>query len=201
MSQGTFTLYSQGCCGSGQMVECLKGVGLKRTAPKGRENFNNAHTRFPSKSFEGKILFMYADPRDIVLSSLNNSENNNWIHSHCYYLGGDYKYFDPYGKTTIEQILESGQDPFKLKEHFINWLTIKIDYDLMMLKYEALEDPKIYKQVLKFFGVDGDYDYNWRPRKSSYLNLPEEQQLQITELFQDLLKIQSQLPSCHMRWK
>ena len=198
-----FCLYSQGCCGSGSMVICLKETGLKRTAPESAaENYNNAHTKYPakfSKDFNNKILFMYADPRNILLSALNNGENNAFIHSHSFYLDGDCNYFDAHDKTKIEQLLKEKYDPLKLEEHFKNWMNVKMSSELMMLKYEYLEDPKIYQKVLNFFEVEGEHKYPWLQRKSSYLNLPQEQQVDITSLFGNLLILQDSLLPCFVK--
>ena len=138
---------------------------------------------------------MYADPRDILLSALGNGME--WSRIHCSNMEGDCSYFDKY--ITVENILEENYDPFKIEEHFNNWLTTVIDYKLMMLKYESLEDTKVYQKVLDFFGVEGDYNYNWEKRKASYLYLPIEQQIQITHLFENLLDIQSKLSPCFIR--
>ena len=89
----TYALSSQGCCGSGHMNIRLKELGLKRVAQDGVENYHNPHTRYPAKTFEGRVLFMYGDPRNILLSSIGQSDNDSWIISHCTYLDGDCDYF------------------------------------------------------------------------------------------------------------
>lgn len=103
----------------------------------------------------------------------------------------------------------------KLEGHFTNWLTAEIDYKLMMLKYEALANPKTYQEVYNFFDVKEDPDNyvpyskvagnpnddqeEWRLRRTSYLNLPIEQQIQITKLFKNLLKKQAETPPIYIR--
>ena len=196
MKEKVFTLYSQGCCGSTQMVECLKKIGLKRIAAPCKRN---VHTRWPPRIYDNNVLWMYADPRNILLSAISRSKNNGWIHSHVTFLEGDSGYFDPFAKTSIEQILKDKYDPLRLKEHFVNWLETNLNYKLMMLKYESLGNPEIFWKVLDFFGVKNKYDYIWKPRKADYTKLPEEQRVQITELFADLLKIQAKISDCFIR--
>ena len=185
-----FALYSQGCCGSIRMVECLKAAGLVRVCEPGYEA---AHTRYPPFRSPSKVLYMYGDPRNILLSCINRGEE--WIHAHCSALQGDVRYI----KHNTDKIISDGYDPLHLETHFMNWFSLNPDYDIMFLKYEALEDPKIFQQVLDFFGVVSDKSYDWCPRKTSYKNLFSEEQIQITDLFSDLLKLQDQLPSCMVK--
>lgn len=195
----TFALCSQGCCGSTKMVVLLKEIGLKRITPKDKKSSYNVHTRHVPPHFDGKMLFMYGDPRNILISSLNHSKNNAFIHSHCFYMNGVIDTINAHGKLTIEGIIERGNEPLKLEEHFKNWMYSTIDYPLMMLKYESLEDPKAFEKVLDFFDIKGDYIYEWIERKSSYKKLPEDQQLGLSDMFKNLLDIQEQLPPWFIR--
>lgn len=194
-----FILYSQGCCGTYQMNDRLKAAGLDIFGP----NEHNPHTRRPPEGYKGKILFMYADPRNILLSAMNHPVNykthGGWSRLHCRNLEGDTKYFDSPTKITVEQILNGGHDPFKLQEHFINWLTADIGCEMMMLKYEALERPVIFQDVLDFFEVKGNPSFNWKPRKSDYKSLSVGQQIQITKLFEDLIRTQEMLSPCFVK--
>jgi len=201
----SFTLCSPGGCGSARMVYCLEKNGLIRVYPSQYDKYTSKicidnHRRVPPKNSSNKILYMYADPRDILLSSLNRGASNDWAWSHCVHLEGNLNYFDRFtSKVTIKEILKDGIDPFGLEEHFLNWLNSEIHYELMLLKYESLEDSNVFQKVLDFFEVDGNYTYDWRPRKTSYLNLPKEQQIEITKLFNNLLKIQSSVDSVLIR--
>jgi len=186
-----FALYSQGCCGSIRMVECLKAAGLVRVCEPGYEA---AHTRYPPFHSPSKVLYMYGDPRDILLSCINRGEE--WMHAHCTALQGDVRYI----KHNTGKIISDGYDPLYLETHFMNWFSLNPDYDLMFLKYEALEDSKIFQRVLDFFGVVSDKSYDWCPRKTSYKNLPENQKQGITKMFRSLLRTQRKLPPC-FEWK
>jgi len=195
MNKGTFALYSQGCCGSAHMVELLKSVGLKRIA--GSEIYN-VHSQIIPKHCDGKILYMYADPRNILLSSLIKNNHNKWSYHHCKYVGGDYEFFGKEEKVSIDVLLKKMYDPFHLATHFKNWLA-PVDYPIMMLKYEALEKPETFQNVLDFFGVEESLDYEWKTRKTSWEKQTAEQQYKITLLFYDLIALQNQFPDCCVR--
>jgi len=198
-SKNNFTLCSQGRCGSVPIMQCLEQAGLTRIYPSYYDNYTSQicidnHRRIPPKDSSNKILYMYADPRNTILDSLSRGENNDWAWSHCNHLEGYQEYFGRFStKVTIRNLLEDGIDPFRLEEHFLNWLNSKIHYELMLLKYEALENPSVFQKVLDFFEVKGDCNYDWRPRKTSYLNLLKKRQIRITKLFNNLLEVQNSI--------
>ena len=182
-----FALFSQGCCGSIHMVECLKAAGLIRACEPGYEA---AHTRYPPFRSPCKVLYMYSDPRNILLSCINRGKE--WIHAHCTALQGDVRYI----KHNTDKIISDRYDPLHLETHFMNWFSLNPDYDLMFLKYEALEDPKVFQQVLEFFEVTSSVSYDWQPRKTSYLNISIEHQETLLEMFAGALEVQKQLTPC-----
>jgi len=212
--QEYFILCSQGCCGSVHVRDCLQqpGINMRQTwmsMSKLNIMFHNQHFRNPPKSFnrkDYKVLYMYGDPRNILLSSLNRVRPGpkpgvnrwNW-HLYCKYMQADVEYFGDSEERTIDRLLQDNYDPLRLEDHFLSWLNVNAEYPLMLLKYEALEEPKTFQHVLDFFEVEGDYSYGWRPRETSYLKLTLEQQVQITELFKDLLKIQAEIPPVYIR--
>ncbi len=201
----SFTVCSFGNCGSWYMAHCLEKNGLVRVRPSQYDNYTSEismddHRRTPPKISSNKILYMYADPRNALLASLNRGTNNDWAWSHCVHMEGNSEYFEKTTtKISIKEILKDGIDPYRLEKHFLNWLNSEIHYELMLLKYESLENPAIFQSVLDFFEIDGDYTYDWKPRKTSYLNLSEEQQIEITELFDNLLEIQNSVDSILIR--
>lgn len=188
-----FVVFSQGCCGSKHMVSCLRQAGLERVLA------NYPHRRFPPKNSEGfPVLYMYADPRNILISSFNNGFK--WAAIHCENVGGDLSYFQTYPKEGIKKILEMQYDPLGLKEHLENWIQRDTSYPIMILKYESLEKPDTFQKILDFFKVpDYAVKYEWKPRLASYLNLPAQQQCKFYEMFEGLIDIQSKLPDCFIK--
>lgn len=199
-----YTLVGQGLSGTGWMRQCLEKTGLIRRLDIYEER---AHTKHAPKNHPCNILYIYADPRDILTCAVNRSLGetnvyNSMLYRHCEQLSGDYAYVAGIQTPNLlEHILNMIYDPMQLEEHFLRWLNTEIDYKLMMLKYEALSNPETYQEVLNFFEIKGDYSYEWKPRKTSYLDLPIQQQSQITKLFENLLKIQKEIPSVYIRNK
>lgn len=198
-----FVLVGPGLSGTNLMFRCLKKIGLQRF-----EIGRHPHTRNVPKNSPCNVLYIYADPRNILLCAVNRSVKNSklghklsdlWLWNHCDPVEGDREFIEQNADNiNIKHILSINYDPLKLEEHFTNWLTADIDYKLMMLKYEALANPKTYQEVLNFFDVKGVQE-EWRPRSTDYLNLPVKQQIQITELFKNLLKIQAEIPPIYIR--
>lgn len=201
-----FTLVGPGLSGTTRMHSYfVNELGLERIMDS-QEGKCQTHTRIVPKERPCNVLFIYADPRNILLSCINRSIETNifdtWLYRHCKQVEGDCEFAAniPIQKTSdIEYILNTNYDPLRLEGHFMNWLTADINYRMMMLKYEALANPKTFQKVLDFFEIEGDYDYGWNQRKTSYLNLPIEQQVQITNLFKSLLKKQAELPPVYIR--
>jgi hypothetical protein len=203
-----FVLVGPGLSGTNLMRRCLEKIGMQRLTI-GR----HPHTRNVPKDSPCNVLYIYADPRNALLCAVNRTVKNSKLiqkygqlkvtdlplWNHCNAGDGDTKFVQQNaGNINIEFVLDVKYDPMKLEEHFTNWLTADINYNLMMLKYEALVNPKTYQEVLKFFNVEGPQE-EWSPRKTSYLNLPVKQQIQITELFKNLLKKQAEIPLIHIR--
>lgn len=212
-----FIVFSPGLSGLHMMIRCLEKTRLRQVSNAS----HHVHTRIVPKISPCGILYLYADPRNILLCTLKrslerviqpklrqewgpNSDIDLW--QHCNRMEGDKDFVarnadNIASEGNIEFILNANYDPMKLEEHFTNWLTAEVNYPLMMLKYEALANRKTYQEVLNFFGVKkGRYHQEeWRPRSTSYLKLPLEQQVQITKLFKNLLKIQAEIPPIYIR--
>ena len=205
-----FAVVGPGLSGTHLMMECLREGGTQIYIT------NSPHTRIVPKISAGNVLYIYADPRNVLLNAVYkslkkirqpklrqkygvNSDLALW--THCLRMEGDIEFVARNADNiNIEHILNMNYDPMKLEEHFMNWLTAGISYKLMMLKYEALANSKTYHKVLKFFDIKkGKRDCGWRPRRTDYLNLPLEQQVQITELFKNLLKKQAEIPPIYIR--
>ena len=214
-----FVLMGPGCSGTNLIFRCLTKTGLQRIllgrhphtriVPKNsREHADNCECGRCREQPSCNVLYIYADPRNILLCSVNRTEKASkrglkcsdlWLWNHCNPIEGDREFVTQNaGNINIEHILNINYDPLKLEEHFTNWLAAPINYKLMMLKYEALANPKTYQEVLKFFDVKGDQEV-WKPRRTDYLNLAVEQQVQITELFKNLLKKQAEIPPIYIR--
>jgi len=190
----SFTIYSPGCSGSDQMKKCLQATGMRD-----RSVTKNRHVKNPPNC-KRKTLFLYSDPRNLLISYLNRGRYDNFLFNHCRNISGDCDYIRKHPKLSITQVLKDMYDPLKLEEHFMIWLKAPVDREIMMLKYEGLEKPETYQKVLDFFGVTKRRNkFPWRPRSSSYLNLPLGQQIGITNLFKNLLGIQNNLPICYAR--
>lgn len=207
-----FVLVGPGLSGTNLMNDY---IGKKANLQRDKDiHQDNPHTRIVPKSCPHNVLFIYADPRNILLSSVNRSVKKDltlvpgknasllWLYKQCKLLGGDLDFvvkLQNARNMNVEYVLNTGYDPMGLEKHFTNWLTAKIDYKMMMLKYEALENPKTFQEVLNFFEIKESYSLEWKPRRTSYLNLPVKQQVQITKLFKNLLKIQAELPPIYIR--
>jgi len=192
----SFTIYSPGCSGSDQMKKCLQATGMRDVSAS-----HNRHIKNPP-NHKRKTLFLYSDPRNLLISYINRGCYDNFLFNHCRNIGGDCSYIDKHPKLSLVKVLKDKYDPLKLEEHFMMWLETSIERKIMMLKYEALENPKTYQKVLDFFGVKEKRNkFPWKPRSSSYLKLPLEQQISITNLFKNLLEIQNKLPDYFIKEK
>ena len=157
-----FALAGPGLSGTHWMLNCFEKIGLQRIFIPRR-----LHTSIAPKNSSCNVLYVYADPRNILLCAVSrslerhpqpelrqkygvNSDIDLW--NHCNRMGGDKEFVEQnIDNINIERILNANYDPMKLEEHFTNWLTAPINYNLMMLKYEALANPKTYQKVLDFF--------------------------------------------------
>lgn len=141
-------LQTMGGAGTYAIHDFLKKVKGK-VITKGVEGKNNPHSRNPkyqeywNHKYNGKVVYLYSNPYDTILSFYRRGFFNNINH---------YKNLECNNLNKIklglslEEFLKNGEDYFQLEEHFKNWYNYKDRYyDIMFIKYEKLE-----KNIISF---------------------------------------------------
>ncbi len=94
-----------------------------------------------------KVLFLYADPVDVVFSSFRRGLAPN----QSIRLGSK----DPSFPRNVESLAASGRDLLCLEEHFDAWMSPEArDYEILFVRYERLWDN--LDAILQHIGLRAD---------------------------------------------
>jgi len=151
-----FCIVSSGGVGSKMLVKALIASSrLHRTGNRGLIAAHS-HMRIPPETIpEGtKILYMFGDPRDSVVSFFDRRKSKHdrhgfntkiidkpniyWVLQHCENV--ECKTFDMDETWGLHKFLENGLDYFNLEEHFDSWFYSNTDYDIVFVRYENIWD-------------------------------------------------------------
>lgn len=140
--------------GSGSKVLA---VGLFSEMQDGAKHFEtiHSHRRLPPRAVPSgmHLIYIYADPRDAVLSFFNRRErrhsNHNffgaknasqpkpdWVVQHLRNLEADSR--DLTEGWDISRYLQQSYDFFRLEEHLDNWMYATAPYRITFIRYETL---------------------------------------------------------------
>jgi len=140
-----------------------------------------------------KILYIYVDPRDAVLSFFRRSETDDkwWMNRHLFNLG--IRKMLP-KDIEFDEYIRRG-DVFKLRKHFTKWLAFKHP-NIAFVKYEDLFNNT--RQILTFLGIDQKYCNDLKSlickRNSDYRIYSEETQAVLYETYGELIELQNTFP-------
>lgn len=157
-----------------------------------------------------KIVVVYADPREALLSFWRRSnKNGNWFKMHLAHLKA-HKYgaeMGDYDLLDLDRFLlyyTSADRSFTaLDDFFFSWYNADLRVPRCFVRYETLQDQNNINELAAFLGIDAkDLGYNlrmgWRERHSSVESLtgPNRffQVTRLKEMFEDLLAFQNTLP-------
>jgi hypothetical protein len=163
-------LVSWGGCGTWMLENVLENAGLRVDA---------THSRDPSCFKEGKVIYIYGNPLDSVLSFKRRNDesfNNFWFTSHIENLGLS-------GTATWQTIID-GDDPFGLKDHFDSWYNYdERTYDIVFIKYEDLTEH--VDDLAEWLGLEG-LDIHFRQRQSSFEAVDSRTQNALMDVYGDI---------------
>ena len=112
------------------------------------------HDRVPPKIIndEDKVVYLFGNPLNSVISFFNRryylhsghgsgyqsirESRKDWAYKHCNKIQGDCSDFSI--DWNLEDYLSNGKDLFNLEEHFDNWVNAKVDYPILLIKYETI---------------------------------------------------------------
>ena len=174
----TNLMITQGCTGTYSIIDVL---GDHFNFGRGHGNINH-HCRNPNLdpdrdiSFEGsRLAYIFCNPYDYAISSFNRGAKFNEVHNRPDQCNGDHEYFRDRQGQTLKEYLEDPHDAYLYREHAEGYLNNPDRaYDLLFLKYEALDVHGI-KPLLEFWNVSMDPAiYKFKKRKSDWTQQPPE---------------------------
>lgn len=143
-----------------------------------------------------KIVFLYADPRNALLSFHRRDKvKNGWIRQHMKNLESNIKIK---GQMSMTEVIE--KDGLGLDVHFREWLNFKHP-QIAFVKYESLHSN--IKNLLSFLDLDESissiFCKTFSPRISDYRNIDVNIQTLLHNKYKGLLKLQNSLPDFYIR--
>lgn len=189
MDRDKTVLVTMGACGTYMMKDLIHPISLSSDI----KNFNR-HRRDPNIKGVDKVVYLYSNPYDTILSYHRRGFMTKNGAGHCYYIGGDCVFLNNNLNLNLINFLKLEYDPFKLKDHFLGYLNFQErGYDILFVKYEFLN--KYIDTVLDWFGCDQiATKFQLKNRKSNYQNQPSEVQYFLKKTWGDLMDIQSDMP-------
>ena len=194
----TNLMITQGCTGTYSIIDVL---GDHFNFGRGHGNINH-HCRNPNRdpdrniSFDGsKLVYIFCNPYDYVISSFNRGERFNIAHNGADQCNGDYEYFENNIGQTLVEYLKDPYDAYKYREHAEGYLNnVDRKYSLLFLKYEALSEYGI-KPLINFWNLDVNPAlYTFKKRKSDWTQQPEEIKELLKSKYGDVMEWYQKLP-------
>lgn len=110
-----------------------------------------------------KVIYLYGDPAHAIASFFRRNLTPNSVvepgdshpgfagfaRAHCKHLGGDYQRISQ--DHSLEDFLDSPDDPFGLEDHFRGWTQARVPYPILLVRYETLWDH--LEEVYAFVGL------------------------------------------------
>ena len=149
-----YCVISSGGVGSKMLVKALRASSRLYEKSSGEVVATHNHIRTPPEVIPDntRIIYMFGDPRDSVVSFFDRRKskhdrhgfntriiekpNKHWVLQHFNNIGS-YAY-DMDETWGLHKFLENRLDYFKLEEHFDSWFYSNLDYDIVFVKYENI---------------------------------------------------------------
>lgn len=166
------------------------GVDLPQTPGE----FPFKHQRIPPSIDEVpdgfRAIYLFGDPRNAVLSILQRG------------LGaGHYRALNRTAPTArelaalrnVDAFISDGRDHFKIADHATRWMEHELAFPILSVRYEALSDPEVWREVERFVGTPiGSFEL--RPRTSDWTALPSVQREGFEALYGELAEKLARCP-------
>lgn len=152
----------------------------------------NAHERDPSKLPEGaKATYVFGDPYNIILSYFRRGFLK-YPYTHATHMGITSPVLLAKQEWSIEDFLNLKEDPFKLEEHFLNWMYS--GRNLMMIRYESL--PRTINYLCSWYGLPFEYGNSFKfiPRASDFDKLDAELKKKMRRLYGGFKEMMEEMP-------
>jgi len=179
----------------------------------GLHHRNNTHAPYSEispecfKELDLRVIFLYADPRNIFLSILKKDIVR--MHSHMKFLGCSEEEMKDIRRHHIERnvgtddvyrVAEEIDEFCGLENHFDSWLYSNAPFKIAFIKYEILLSNS--ESIADFVSIGPRnterfckrLSENWSPRTSNYNTLSKETRQGLDRLFGSLVEKQSKLP-------
>lgn len=142
----------------------------------------DAHRRDPKIDIPAKIVYVYGDPRNQLLSFFRRGFMRA-PYTHCHHVRGNVEDISVLPEWTLESYLENGVDYYDLSGHLSGWLNYNQRcYEIMFVRYEAMADKMM--DILQFMDIPlMPNGFEFRARSSDWTALPDKHQEQITDMF------------------
>lgn len=131
-----------------------------------------------------KAVYIYGDPYNIVLS-LFRRKYHHYQSVKLLFKCSHIKPINP--DCTIEQYLQEGIDRLQLENHFDNWHNARINYPIMLIKYEAIWDN--LPIIFDYLEISREEIKNFPSRKnrsSDWQFLSEELKKKLSNMYGEL---------------
>lgn len=131
-----------------------------------------------------KAVYVLGNPFDAVISLFRR----NMHHRQSKKLLANYPNLTPVEPScTFQEYVEHGVDKFKLNEHFQNWKTAKVNYPIMLIKYESIW--KHLPELLDYLEIslsEIEHFPKEKQRKSDWNSLPERSRKLLYKMYGNL---------------
>ncbi|HEY0706239.1 MAG TPA: sulfotransferase domain-containing protein [Polyangia bacterium] len=138
---------------------------------------HHSHKRVPFAAVPDgvKVIYVYGDPAHSIASFFRRAANEdpddphprhaNFLARHCRNIEGDVEKITV--GYTLEEFLSGDDDPFRLADHFHAWLTAKVPYPILFVRYEAMWDH--VEAVFDFVGLSRAEAASFPEKRATYV--------------------------------
>lgn len=156
--------------------------GILNQPPPGASPVNlvrrhHTHKRIPFQAVPSgkKVIYVYGDPAHSIGSFFRRAANEdpddphprhaNFLARHCRNIEGDL------AKITVgyslEDFLRGDDDPFRLADHFHSWVTAKVPYPILFVRYESLWEH--VEEIFDFVGIPRTEAATFPEKRENYV--------------------------------
>jgi hypothetical protein len=199
------TVVSFGGCGSKMVVKWLYGRADKET-----KRLAHTHHRIPPLTPPtGKVLYVFGDPRNTILSFFSRRESlthlhgmddisatsfrpgrRDWCLAALQQLESSPEAMDE--TWDLQTYLANGVDLFRLEEHFDTWLYSPLPYKVFFLRYEMFWS--VAGNVERQFELESGPIPVKRERRANWISLPQDQRDLVENMYSGFAQRLSFLP-------
>lgn len=186
-------LITQGCTATYSLIGAVGKHFNYGTNPS--FNHHNRNANNVAFTEESRVVYIFCNPYDYVLSCFRRWENTDGVRSHNQQCGGDNEYYVSKNYKGLKDFLSDPYDSFKYKEHADGYLyNDQRKYNLLFAKYEVLSEYGI-KPILDFWNLDNDPDcFKFKQRSSNWKNESQEIKDLLEFKYGDVMKWYEELP-------